>query len=58
LIAGLSFTPSPVTPTIKPNLWLAFTMHSFCAGVVLAKTICFFLHQVYRILSPSSSPYS
>lgn len=57
LMAGLSFTPSPVTPTIAPSLWLAFTINSFWAGVVLAKTICFFLHQVSRIRSPYSSPF-
>jgi hypothetical protein len=58
LMAGLSLTPSPVTPTIAPSLWLAFTISSFCAGVVLAKTICFFLHHESRILSPYSSPSS
>ncbi len=49
LIAGESFTPSPVTPTTWPMLWQAVTISNFCAGVVLANTISGFLTQLVNI---------
>jgi hypothetical protein len=58
LIAGESLTPSPVTPTTLPVFWQALTINNFWAGVVLAKTICGFLTQLYRVLVPSYSPSS
>jgi hypothetical protein len=57
LIAGESLTPSPVTPTTCPKLWLALTISNFWAGVVRAKTICGFLHHEVKIWSPYSYPY-
>ena len=39
LIAGESLTPSPVTATMCPSLWLFSTMTSFCWGDVRANTI-------------------
>lgn len=39
LIAGESFTPSPVTATTSPSFWHPLTITSFWAGLVLAKTI-------------------
>ena len=40
LIAGESLTPSPVTATTSPNFWNPLTIINFCAGDVLANTIC------------------
>mmetsp|Transcript_12871 Transcript_12871/g.22076 ORF Transcript_12871/g.22076 Transcript_12871/m.22076 type:complete len:234 (-) Transcript_12871:171-872(-) len=37
--AGESFTPSPVTATIRPRRWQFSTIMSFCCGLVRAKTI-------------------
>lgn len=48
LIAGESFTPSPVTATICPALWQASTIKSFWEGVVLAKTTSGFLIQLSK----------
>jgi hypothetical protein len=58
LIAGESLTPSPVTPTTLPIAWQALTINNFCAGVVLAKTICGFLTHDYNICAPSYYPSS
>lgn len=61
LMAGESLTPSPVTATTSPNLWQAFTIINFCAGLVLAKTIYRFESHLSIFLpcslsgSPSSS---
>ena len=45
LIAGASFTPSPVTPTIWPSRWHAYTIRSLWIGVVLEKmTSAFWIH--------------
>jgi hypothetical protein len=38
LIAGESFTPSPVTATTCPAFWQASTISNFYEGVVLANT--------------------
>lgn len=55
LIAGESLTPSPVTATTYPALWQPFTIISFCAGEVLAKTICPFESHFYSFLPCSDS---
>ena len=36
--AGASFTPSPVTATIRPARWYASTIFNFCEGLVRANT--------------------
>mmetsp|Transcript_17079 Transcript_17079/g.20563 ORF Transcript_17079/g.20563 Transcript_17079/m.20563 type:complete len:247 (-) Transcript_17079:1785-2525(-) len=38
--AGASFTPSPVTATTSPRLWLFSTISSFWLGETRAQTIC------------------
>jgi len=48
LIAGESFTPSPVTATILPNCYNPLTINNFCEGEVLAKTTYYILSQLTR----------
>lgn len=55
-IAGASFTPSPVTPTMWPNLWQAYTILNLWMGVVLENmTSGFFIHS-YSWCLPCSLP--
>jgi hypothetical protein len=49
-IAGLSFTPSPVTATTYPSFWQPFTITNFCAGLVRANTIWLFVSHLSNFL--------